>query len=60
MVKDEIMEKMDEAADRAREELKALAVSNPEGVEAVAKWMLSNYLAAGWKRLGRMLADLGR
>ena len=55
-----ILAKMDAAADEARKELLALVASDPEATKKVAGWWAKNYLGAGHKRLGRMLASLGK
>ncbi len=49
--------KMDAAAAEARAELAAL---DPQAVAAVAAWMASNYLKAGYKRLGRVLVEAAK
>jgi len=48
--------KMDKAANEAAEELEKLEEQNPEGVEAVQKWMKKWVMSAGYKRLGKILA----
>ena len=53
--KEEIMAEMDDAADRAREEFKALIVEYPDAVAAIAEWHKRNTAGAGHKRLGRII-----
>ena len=48
---------MDKAADEAAEELETLRESNPEGVKAVEDWMKKWVSSAGYRRLGKILAD---
>jgi hypothetical protein len=50
-----VMAAMDEAAEKAAEELEAIAAKHPEGVAAVARWMKANYQKAGYKRLSKVL-----
>ena len=48
-------EEMETAARRAAEELAALRRDHPEAVALVVDWWKRHYLAAGHKRLGRVL-----
>jgi len=48
---------MDKAADEAAEELETLRESNPEGTKAVEDWLKKWVSSAGYRRLGRILAD---
>ena len=48
---------MDEAANNALIELEGIKEKHPDGVEAVEDWMKKWYRSAGYKRLGRILAD---
>ena len=61
-IKDEALAKMDAAAKEAEEKLKVLLENmNPEqrrGADQMIVWFKDNYLAAGYKRLGRILKDL--
>jgi hypothetical protein len=50
-------EAMDEAADNAREELESLP---EDAVKTIAKWWVKWYLKAGHKRLGRIMAEIGK
>ncbi len=49
--------KMDKAATEADAELDKIKELHPEGVKAVQDWMKKWYLSAGYKRLGKILAD---
>lgn len=49
--------KMDGAAKEADAELDKIKEQNPEGVKAVQDWMKKWYTSAGYKRLGKILAD---
>lgn len=49
--------KMDSAANDASTELDAIREEHPEGVKAVEDWMKKWYQSAGYKRLGKILAD---
>ena len=49
--------KMDNAANDAAVELENLRENNPEGVQAVEEWMKKWVSTAGYKRLGKILAD---
>lgn len=57
MVKDkeETLAGMDEAAFQAMEAFKVVVASEPNGVEAVARWWKDHYATAGHKRLARIL-----
>jgi len=48
---------MDEAASNAMMELDGIKENNPDGVKAVEDWMKKWYHTAGYKRLGKILAD---
>lgn len=50
----DIFEQMDQAAEKAKEDLKNL---NEEAVIEVAQWWKKYYLNAGHKRLGRILIN---
>ena len=49
--------KMDKAADDAAQELEEIREKNPEGVKIVEDWMKKWVSSAGYKRLGKVLAD---
>ena len=49
--------KMDNAANDASEELDKLLEEYPDGVNAVKDWVKKWFLKAGYKRLGKILAD---
>ncbi len=49
--------KMDKAADDASGELETIREKYPEGVQAVEEWMKKWISSAGYKRLGKVLAD---
>ena len=49
--------KMDNAAKEADLELEKLKESNPAGVKAVQDWMKKWFTKAGYKRLGKILAE---
>ncbi len=49
--------KMDNAANDAAVELETLKENNPEGIKAVEDWMGKWVPKAGYKRLGKILAD---
>ena len=48
---------MDDAASEAMIEFEDIKEKHPEGVIAVEDWMKKWYLKAGYKRLGKILAD---
>ncbi len=48
---------MDKAADDASEELETIREAHPEGVQAIEEWMKKWISSAGYKRLGKVLAD---
>ena len=48
---------MDEAASDALVELEGIKEKQPEGVKAIEDWMKKWYRLAGYKRLGKILAD---
>ena len=48
---------MDDAASNAMMELEDIKEKNPDGVKAVEDWMKKWYQSAGYKRLGKILAD---
>jgi len=56
--KEEALAGMDGARDKAAEDLKQVIAQHPEGVEAVARWWKEHYIAAGHKRLGRLLVSV--
>jgi len=49
--------KMDNAANEASLELEAIREEHPEGVKAVEEWVKKWVSSAGYKRLGKILAD---
>ena len=49
--------KMDNAAKEADAELDKIKEQNPEGVKDVQDWMKKWFASAGYKRLGKILAD---
>ena len=49
--------KMDSAANEAMLELETIREKNPDGVKAVEDWMKKWVASAGYKRLGKILAD---
>jgi hypothetical protein len=49
--------KMDNAANEAVLELEKIREKNPDGVKAVEDWMKKWVSSAGYKRLGKILAD---
>ena len=49
--------KMDDAANEASLELEAIREEHPEGVKAVEEWVKKWVSSAGYKRLGKILAD---
>ena len=49
--------KMDDAANEASTELEAIKEKYPDGVKAVEDWMKKWISSAGYKRLGKVLAD---
>lgn len=49
--------KMDNAAKEADEELDKIKEQHPEGVKAVQDWMKKWVSSAGYRRLGKILAD---
>ena len=49
--------KMDAAADEASTELEEIREKHPDGVKAVEDWMKKWIPSAGYKRLGKILAD---
>ena len=48
---------MDKAADEASTELESIREEYPDGVQAVEDWMKKWIPSAGYKRLGKVLAD---
>lgn len=48
---------MDDAASEAMMEFEDIKEKHPDGVIAVEDWMKKWYLKAGYKRLGKILAD---
>ena len=49
--------KMDKATKEADAELEQIKELHPEGVKAVQDWMKKWFNSAGYKRLGKILAD---
>ena len=56
--KEETLAEMDEAAEKAAEDFKAVIASESVGVEAVARWWKDHYTNAGHKRLARILMSV--
>lgn len=54
---DSTPQSMDDAASNAMMELEDIRGKYPDGVKAVEDWMQKWYRSAGYKRLGRILAD---
>jgi len=50
-------QKMDNAANEASEELDKILEQHPDGAQAVKEWVKKWFLKAGYKRLGKILAD---
>ena len=48
---------MDEAASDAMMDFEDIKEKYPDGVKAVEDWMKKWFLKAGYKRLGKILAD---
>ena len=48
---------MDKAADDTSAELEVIREKHPDGVQAVEVWMKTWVPSAGYKRLGKVLAD---
>jgi hypothetical protein len=48
--------KMDDAAEKASEELDKIREEHEEGVKAVEEWVKKWVLSAGYKRLAKILA----
>ena len=48
---------MDDAANDALTELESIKEEHPDGVQAVEDWMKKWVPSAGYKRLGKILAD---
>jgi len=48
---------MDDAASNAIIELETIREKHPDGVKAVEEWMKKWVATAGYKRLGKILAD---
>jgi len=48
---------MDKAADDASTELEAIREEHSEGVKAIESWIQKWVSSAGYKRLGKILAD---
>lgn len=55
--KEQVKAEMDAAADVARDQLSEL---NQAAVLVVAQWVAANYMAAGYKRLGRILVAVSK
>ncbi len=49
--------KMDSAASDASSELETIREEHPDGVKAVEDWVKKWVSSAGYKRLGKILAD---
>ena len=49
--------KMDDAANNASEELEKIREEHSDGVKAVEDWIKKWVPSAGYKRLGKILAD---
>jgi len=49
--------KMDDAANNASEELEKIKEEHSDGVNAVEDWIKKWVPSAGYKRLGKILAD---
>ncbi len=49
--------KMDNAANEASLELEELREKHPDGVKVIEDWMQKWVSSAGYKRLGKILAD---
>ncbi|MFC2007646.1 hypothetical protein ACFLVB_03510 [Chloroflexota bacterium] len=49
--------KMDNAANEALSELEELREKHPDGVKVIEDWMKKWVSSAGYKRLGKILAD---
>ena len=60
--KEKTLAKMDAAAKEAETKLEALLENmdseQKEGAQKIILWFKDNYMAAGYKRLGRTLKDL--
>ena len=60
--KDDSKNKMDDAAEKAREELmqtlQGLQPDQRKGADAVIDWFKNSYMDTGYKRLGRIVKDL--
>jgi len=56
--KEDILAEMDGAAEKAAEDFKVVIASEPNGVEAVARWWKDYYGSAGHKRLARILMSV--
>jgi hypothetical protein len=52
-------EEMDAAAKQAAAELESLRAENPQAVALIVDWWKRHYLAAGHKRLARVLIGRG-
>ena len=50
-------QKMNDAANDASLEFEKLREEHPDGVEAIQEWMKKWVRSAGYKRLGKILAD---
>ena len=50
-------QKMDDAANDASLDFEKLREEHPEGVEAIQEWVKKWVRSAGYKRLGKILAD---
>ncbi len=48
---------MNDAADKALEELETIREEHPDGVKAVEDWVKKWVSSAGYKRLAKILAD---
>ncbi len=54
---DSSSQSMDDAANDASIELEAVRKEHPDGLQAVEDWMKKWVPLAGYKRLGKILAD---
>jgi len=60
MVSEEVKAKMDDSAKESEKKLAEIAKKYPDAVVDLGHWFQENYLAAGYKRLSKLVIDLAK
>ena len=60
MTSEEVKAKMDDSAKEAEVSLAEIALKYPDAVVALGDWLQDNYLAAGYKRLAKLVIALAK